>query len=342
MKTCSLDISTDVEDTFLKNEGEWLATITSHAHRFECVELLFAEGVALEEIGYKGKKFLDVLKDLCKQNNWKLDKFVFGVVNLNQDKKVWPCIKRLPYPGHFLHGQKSQFLPNKKIDKTFGMFVGRSSWDRLLLSSHLYQNHSEKTIQTYRNYLDNPGCMINLDMDRLLWQMSAAGRLTKHNLQVILDFVAEIPFTIDDKWNNETHIQWYNGAWDDDFLKIYNHIFVDVVCEKIITGRAFFPTEKSGRPFVTKTPFIMMTSPNCLKNFRRLGFQTFNKYWDESYDYQQGMPRIESIKSIVNHLATLDMEKIRLMYKDMLPILEHNYKLYKELTTEKIPKVFDL
>jgi hypothetical protein len=120
----------------------------------------------------------------------------------------------------------------------------------------------------------------------------------------------------------------------------YNHIFIDVVCEKMVTGQTFFPTEKTARPLATKTPFLIMASPNYIKNLRSIGFKSFSKFWDESYDYQQGVQRIESIQRIIDDLAKLPMNELQNMYDEMLPILEHNHKTYQELIPDKIVSVF--
>ena len=110
----------------------------------------------------------------------------------------------------------------------------------------------------------------------------------------------------------------------------------------MITGQTFFPTEKTARPLATKTPFLMMAPPNHIKNLRRLGFRSFGQFWDESYDYQQGVLRVESIQRITDDLAKLDQEQLQDMYQQMRPVLDHNYNVYKALTGEKILSVFKI
>mgnify|MGYP001160134060 CR=1 FL=1 len=333
MSNITLNVHADLEDTHFKNEGEWMAKIIDGAHKNNSVEIVLREGVALEQIGFKGKKFLDILKDICETNGWPLTKFKFNVINLDQDKAVWPNITCTGYPGHFLYGQTQDVKIKKNIIKTFGMFVGRSSWDRLLIASHLHSHYPNITAQTYRNYLDQPSTMINMDFDRLLWQLSAAGSITKEILMQVSNFISKLPFTFDNKHAGVTNLQWDNGAWGKELLEQYNKIFVDVVCEKMITGRTFFPTEKTGRALATKTPIIVMSSPNYLANLRKLGFKTFKQYWNEDYDYQEGISRLESIKKVLDHIASKDVIS---MYQDMQSILDYNCNLYMELKESKI------
>lgn len=340
MSTININIGADAEDTYLKNEQEWMCRIVDAAHKNEKVIINLAEGPALEELNYRGKKFIVILRELCDNNNWPLEKFHLTTMNLIQNKEIWPSISINNLGGHFLSAQQAQTVSSKTINKTFGMFVGRSSWDRLLLSSHLYNNYRELSYQTYRSYLDNPGSMINIDLDRLFWMCSCHKKLNTKLIDSITNFVKSLPLLISNNHKNITHIQWDSGAVDKEILSWYNNIFVDIVCEKMITGQTFFPTEKTARPLATKTPFLMMAAPNYIKNLRRLGFRSFGQFWDESYDYQQGIQRVESIQRIIDDLAKLTQDQLQNLYQKMTPILEHNYKTYMLLTTDKIKSVF--
>ena len=339
-KVTELKIGHAVEDNYFKFPQQLMADIVDALHNSDKVVLDFIEGVALEELNYKEKKFLHILKELCERNNWPLDKIQFVSPNLVQNKSVWPSIKLAQYPDHFLHAQNLQVNTKKQIDKTFGMFVGRSSWERLIIGSHIFKHHKDKTMQTYRNYLDDPGNMLNMDTERLLWNLSVAGRLTKSNLKDIFDFISEMPFTYNNKHDKETNLQWDSGALDNDLLECYNKIFVDVVCEKTIAGKTFFPTEKTSRPLVTKTPFLIMAAPDFIKNLKKLNFRSYNRWWSEDYDQQQGLERAESIQGIIDDLAKLDKKQLEDMHQQMQPILEYNYKNYMETAPEKIHEVF--
>jgi len=341
MTTTTIHIGADIEDTYLKNGQEWMCRIVDAAHKFDTVIIDITEGPSLEEIGYKGTKFLKILKELCESNSWPLEKFQLTTMNLIQNKEIWPSISiSTPFFGHFLSAQQSRHVSSKIFDKTFGMFAGRSSWDRLLLASYLATNYKAMAKQTYRNFLDAPASMINLDLDRLFWQTSSAGSLDVKLIHSIMNFVSNLPLLLEDKHKGITNVQWNNGAVGEEIMAWYNEIFVDVVCEKMITGETFFPTEKTARPLATKTPFLIMAAPNYIKNLRRLGFRSFGEFWDEGYDYQQGVQRVESIKCIIDNLGQLDSKQLQNMYQDMSSILDHNYKIYHELTPDKIFSTF--
>jgi hypothetical protein len=339
-----IDIGAHVEDTYFKFPQQAMADIVDALHNNDKVVIQFTEGIALEELNYKEKKFLQILKELCENNNWPLDKIHVSLPNLVQDKSVWPSIS---YGGAsilgddltrniFLGLQAGNVKINKDIQKTFGIFIHRSQWDRLLLSSHLYKNHKEITMQTFRKDLKDPAHMVEIGLDRLFWLLSCYDKLDPTSIQQLCDFVSSLPH------NNgiECEPTYQQATVDQNIIGWYNNIFLDIVCEKMVTGQTFFPTEKTARPLATKTPFLIMAAPNYIKNLRRMGFRSFGQFWDEGYDYQQGVQRVESIQRITDDLAKLDRKQLEDMYQQMRPVVEHNYNVYKALTGEKILSVF--
>ena len=344
MSEQTIKIDYDIEDTYFKFPQEAMADIINALHKNDRVIVRFTEGVALEELNYKEKKFLDICRKICTQNNWPLDKIHFVLPNLTQDKKVWPSIEyggaailhTDPKENIFLGLQQEKLVDHKDIQKTFGIFINRSQWDRLLLSSHLYSKHGNSTIQTYRKNLDSPADMIELGLDQMFWMLSSNKSLNRTIIKEVTHFLENLPFYQRVDWNMPDQ----QSTVDKNIMSWYNQIFIDVVCEKMITGQAFFPTEKTARPIASKTPFLVMAAPNYLKNLRKIGFKSFNKFWDESYDYQQGVQRVESIKAITDKLGKLSKTELDDLYHQMQPTLQHNYDLYMKLTGPDIVSKF--
>ena len=343
-KSITISIGYDVQDTYFKFPQQVMANIVDALHNNDKVVLQLTEGIALEELNYKEKKFLQILKELCENNNWPLDKIRIVLPNLVQDKSVWPSID---YGGAsilndditqniFLGLQAEKIKIEKDIQKTFGIFIHRSQWDRLLLSSHLYKYHKEITMQTFRKNLGDPAHMIEMGLDQLFWLLSCNNKLDQTLIQQLCDFISSLPHNNGIEWQYTDQ----QATVDQNLTGWYNHIFLDVVCEKMVTGQTFFPTEKTARPLATKTPFLIMASPNYIKNLRRIGFKSFSQFWDESYDYQQGVQRVESIQNIIDELGRLPMNELQTMYEEMSPILEHNYKTYNSLTGKNISSSF--
>ena len=110
----------------------------------------------------------------------------------------------------------------------------------------------------------------------------------------------------------------------------------------MITGKVLYFTEKSARPLMTMNPFITNASVGHLDGLRKLGFKTFRKYWSEDYDYQSGVPRINSIQELCAKLSRLSKKEIEQMYDDMKPMLEHNRLHYYTLSVDKMHNTFKI
>jgi hypothetical protein len=113
-------------------------------------------------------------------------------------------------------------------------------------------------------------------------------------------------------------------------IQIYDQIFCDLVAETYITGNSFFPTEKTLRPIIAKTPFIVLGPKGFLQNLKKLGFLTFSDWWDEEYDNFSGIERIRMIQNTVNSIMQWDDYKLAQVLKEMQPTLNNNLNTYME------------
>jgi len=123
------------------------------------------------------------------------------------------------------------------------------------------------------------------------------------------------------------------------FYDSYNNFFVEVVCETFFSGETFFPTEKTWRPIILKTPFIVQGPTGYLKNLRKLGFKTFSEFWDEGYDEDPPNWSYKEIIKVIEDLSSKSNDEIQRMYIAMQDILEHNYNTLLNLTREDFEKL---
>jgi hypothetical protein len=77
-----------------------------------------------------------------------------------------------------------------------------------------------------------------------------------------------------------------------------------------------------------------MAPKNHLANIKQRGFKTFSHWWNEDYDYYEGLPRINEIKKVVATIMTWPQEKMQQVLIEMEEILNHNRTLYLETTYE--------
>ena len=98
----------------------------------------------------------------------------------------------------------------------------------------------------------------------------------------------------------------------------------------IITETTFqkpFPnlSEKTINSVVTKRPFLLVAPPGSLKYFQKLGFKTFDRWWDESYDQEEDHEkRILKILNVIDYIDSLSIGELRIIYDQMRDVLEFN------------------
>jgi len=108
---------------------------------------------------------------------------------------------------------------------------------------------------------------------------------------------------------------------------IQNNSFVNVVTEYLIYPSTIFFSEKTYKPIFCAQPFILIGNPNSLKKLKERGFQTFDKWWDESYDLERDFTkRFEKIIDIMIEISTWDQEKMFKITNEMEPVLRHNFE----------------
>ena len=264
-----------------------------------------------------------ILDDICEK--FKIDSSQIRICTAN------PLEKSEKYQLHcsskvwLAEYRNYTFDSNKLFDqnfKHFGIFIARGNWNRLFLASTIFKNFKQQSIMSFHCNLDSKN---NRGLDELSFIMGASEAIS-----LCYDLLKEFPIKLDE-------VKKYPILPPENLniLKYYNNIFLDVVCETYFTGNTFFPTEKTIRPLIAKTPFLLFGPKGYLFNLKKIGFKTFNDYWSEDYDNHDGLYRAQEIEKILVQLSKKSIPDLEIMYNDMLPILEHNRNLLTEMTEKK-------
>lgn len=106
----------------------------------------------------------------------------------------------------------------------------------------------------------------------------------------------------------------------------YRKAFVNIITETFADARGYqFITEKTTKTLYAQMPFLAIAPAGFLETLHRLGYQTFENYWDESYDsVEDDWLRYVLICKIIKELNLKSQEELFEMTKDMEPILYHN------------------
>lgn len=249
----------------------------------------------------------------------------------------YQIIKRAPlYVSNGQEFAKGFICPNKNWDnfKHFGIFIGRSSWQRLWLASHVWKHYKDLSVITYHYDNSHDHHRHKLSFDELAWQIGL-----NEAVKLCGEFMQQFPII-----NDEIKTYPILPPTNFDLSNQYQNFFVEIVCESFLSGNTFYPTEKTWRSIICHTPFIMLGPKNFLSNLKKLGFMTFDQWWDESYDedadLDNGRIAIRNIQDTIDRLSTMNVNELEAMYIDMQPILSHNHETFLNLKPNDFKKIW--
>jgi hypothetical protein len=284
-----------------------------------------AEGIALGPT-----KLYEVLDYMCEKFHMEKSKITILTCNTEEHHAEYNVLVQ---GNHWIDNSKMVFqwtLPDKIPDlKTLGCFLGKPNWHRLIMSSWLYHNHRDQ-------------CLLTMHYDPESERHRIDGEFDKMNLEAdpqdlisVLEFVKRCPVTLDEGFMNYTigPDSHYN------IIHRYSEIFLDLVVETYITGQCFFPTEKTLRPIIAKTPFVIMGPRGYLENLKRIGFRTFGQWWDEGYDEYTGYQRLGVIQNLLTEFFFWSPEQLAEVLGEMSETLNYNYQHLKKISGSDVKLV---
>ena len=121
----------------------------------------------------------------------------------------------------------------------------------------------------------------------------------------------------------------------------FKETFCNIVYEAYWFEKTVFFTEKINKCFLAAQPFIVLSCPRYLFYLKKIGFKTFDKWWDESYDLiYDDRDRITEIKKLVLDISKWSLEKCEEVYTEMIPILKHNQSMLKKIANNRISDTY--
>jgi hypothetical protein len=119
--------------------------------------------------------------------------------------------------------------------------------------------------------------------------------------------------------------------------------FVNVVTETLYSKDQIFLSEKIFKPIYTAQPFIVLGNPNTLTKLKELGFKTFDKWWDESYDNEiDFQKRLEKIMEVIFEINSKSHDELLDITREMEDVLTHNYNNFIETCKTEMLKLKSL
>jgi hypothetical protein len=119
-------------------------------------------------------------------------------------------------------------------------------------------------------------------------------------------------------------------------LNHYKQTFLSLVTETLWTNDSVFFSEKTAKPINVGHPFIVVATPGHLRMLKDYGFQTFDKWIDESYDDEIYLDkRLEIIISNIKRFSQYTIDELKQIRTEMEPVLRHNQKRFNDIRLTK-------
>lgn len=88
-------------------------------------------------------------------------------------------------------------------------------------------------------------------------------------------------------------------------------------------------TEKTFKPIIMKRPFVIVGAPGSIQQLHKLGFKTFDRFWDEAYDnILDSNQRLSAVLKIVKDICSISIDQVKELGYNMQEILEYNVEHY--------------
>lgn len=314
-------------------------------HLFSCVQnkekicLFIDESPDLAYVNMGKTTLIGFLESFCDKFNVDRTDIHIIIENLVQSS-CWPSLEKTYRSVDVFHAKNLSFIPQKQIKYKTSMFVAGSRWPRLVMASHLHKFYKQDSLMTYWQNVKDPTQPCNLHIDDALFNMNPA---TDQLIDQIGAFVRQLPIHLreQDRKDNK-NVSVFNHVEAYTLLPEYNSVFCDVICETVHDGQTFAFTEKIARCWVSKTPYLAFAPKDYLKNLARLGFKSFDPFWDESYDNFSNKNRIVQMQRNIKKIHALPYDQLQKMYEStqMQEILDHNHEIFAKLDTNQIMKEF--
>ena len=280
----------------------------SKNHKQKIILDLFPEGTNL----YKNSIW-HTIEQVASKHSVQVSEIYLETCDLHAE---YPCkvVKKEPAWFNMILNYPNMFSTkfSNAHDKIFGHFVARPSWDRVILHDHI--KSKAKSLYSFRQAKNKPISYENTLEDIKYYYPK--------DFKYYQDIADSLPASnIDLKNDKADFITFPNNTLP--LAPFYKRIFVDIVSESIIDKKICFITEKTVRPILFKSPFIIMAGQGFLATLRKFGFKTFDTWWSEDYDNYTGVGRLEKIKELIDSIS--QMQNLFDIKLDMQENIEHNY-----------------
>lgn len=202
---------------------------------------------------------------------------------------------------------------------------GRFDWHRYLLSAMIVNCQDLGLTLPYRE--QNITLKGNLALPFNKFSKETQEEILKNNEEKILENEYWIDYRHDTLYdeNNKHQPLELTPMMQQESILFYQKSFLAVATETRYYSPMPYVSEKTIKACAVMRPFIIAGAPGSLKLMKELGFKTFDKWIDESYDkILNHNQRLEMIAKEIKRICAMPKADLQKMLVQMEDILIHN------------------
>jgi hypothetical protein len=227
--------------------------------------------------------------------------------------KNWTDTLITPCDDNFFEKQKHMILSKKARPKKILTFMRKERLFRFHLANFIYNNNlREPNIVTFGK-----------NVSQYYWGTNST--------QFPEEFVNSLPWEYDVDTSPANTGLDHLLARSDKEITAFTETYINCVAERSMRylNYELDISEKIFKPIAFLQPFFVFGQPGTLDYMKSIGYRTFDRWWDESYDVvTSGSIRFKMLTRLYKKLSLAsDTELADIMY-EAWPILEHNYYTY--------------
>jgi hypothetical protein len=152
-------------------------------------------------------------------------------------------------------------------------------------------------------------------------------------------FIAAGPFRVDEL---DTHA---HNTYDQNMTDLYANSYFNIVLETMIdvdNSGGQFVTEKTFKPIFNNQFFVAVSSADHLRHLRDLGYHTFGRCIDETYDSViNNQDRFEAVLDLTKSLIQSGQENLHSLYQNLASEIQHNSQVFQAGMAHRLRAVVD-
>lgn len=234
------------------------------------------------------------------------DDYQVAIKNLS-DTIVSPCNKT------FFESQKELILSESIRPKNIVTFMRKERLFRFHLAKFIYDNKlKEHNIVTFGK-----------NVSQYYWDSNSK--------QFDEEFINTLPWQYDVDLRPRSNGLDYVLAKTDEEIAAYKETYINCVAERSMRylNYELDISEKIFKPIAFLQPFFVFGQPGTLEYMKSLGFKTFSRWWDESYDCMTFESiRFKMLTTLYKKLTLASKHELAEIMHEAWPVLEHNYYTY--------------